>query len=135
MPIASARWADSMADVISASYITCRASQGSARAAVLVHQLRQQFLVEAAPVDADAHRLVPAHRRLDHLAELPVALVALADVAGIDAVLGQRLGAGRVVGQQPVAVVVEVADQRHVDAHAIELLADVGHLRPRPRAC
>ena len=41
-----------------------------------------------------------------------------ADVAGIDAVLGQRLGAGRMVGQQLVAVVVEVADQRHVDAHA-----------------
>jgi len=38
-----------------------------------------------------------------------------------------RLRARRVVGQQAVAVVVEVADQRHVDAHAVELLADVGH--------
>jgi hypothetical protein len=26
-----------------------------------------------------------------------------------------------------MAVVVEVADQRHVDSHAVELLADVGH--------
>ena len=118
-----------MAEVISASYITCLASQGSARAAVDVHQAGQQFLVEAAPVDADAHRLVPAHGGLDHLAELAVALVALAHVAGVDAVLGQRLGAGRIVGEQAVAVVVEVADQRHVDAHAVELLADVGHLR------
>ena len=69
--------------------------------------------------------------RLDHLRELAVVLVALADVAGVDAVLGQRLGAGRIVGQQAVAVVVEVADQRHVDAHAVELLADVRHRRRR----
>jgi hypothetical protein len=38
------------------------------------------------------------------------------------------------VGQQAVAVVVEVADQRHVDAHPIELLADVRPRPPRPRA-
>ena len=66
---------------------------GAAR--VLVHQLGEQLLVEAAPVDADAHRLVVAHRRLDHLRELAVVLVALADVARVDAVLRQRLGAGR----------------------------------------
>ncbi len=43
-----------------------------------------------------------------------------ADIAGIDAVLGQRLGAAGIVGEQLVAVVVEVADQRHVDAQPIE---------------
>ena len=80
-----------MADVTSASYITASASQGCGALRVLVHQLREQFLVEAAPVDADAHGLVPLQRRFDHLRELAVALVALADVAGIDAVLGQRL--------------------------------------------
>ena len=40
-------------------------------------------------------------------------LVLEADIAGIDAVLVERLGAGRMVGQQLVADVVEVADQRH----------------------
>ena len=112
---------------ISASYITERASQGRAAGTVLVHQAGQQLLVQAAPVDADANRLVPAHRGLDHLAELAVALVALADIAGVDPVLGQRLRAFRVVRQQAMAVVVEVADQRNVDAHAVELLPDMRH--------
>src|SRR6185369_14250919 len=97
--------------------------------AVFVHQLREQFLVEAAPVHADAHGFAPAHCRFDHLAELLVVLVALAHVAGVDAVLGQRLRTVRVVGEQAVPVVVEVADQRNVDSHPVELLADVGHLR------
>ena len=105
----------------------CCGACGLGRACVLVHQLGEQLLVEAAPVDADAHRLRVAHRRLDHLRELAIVLVALADVAGVDAVLRERLGAGRIVGQQPMAVVVEVADQRHVDAHPVELLADVRH--------
>ena len=96
---------------------------------VLVHQLGEQLLVEAAPVDADAHRLGVLRRHLDHLGELAVVLVALADVARVDAVLRQRLGAGRIVGEQAVAVVVEVADQRHVDVHPVELLADVRHRR------
>jgi hypothetical protein len=57
--------------------------------------------------------LVQARRHFDHLRELAVLLVALAHVAGVDAVLAERLGHGRMVGQQAVAVVVEVADQRH----------------------
>jgi hypothetical protein len=52
-------------------------------AGVVVHHLRQQLLVEAAPVDADAHRLGDARGDLDHLRELPVVLLALADVAGL----------------------------------------------------
>ena len=87
---------------------------------------RQQFLVEAAPVDADAHRLVPSgtpprssganwSSRLSPLPTLP----------GLMRYLASACGAVRKLRQQPVAVVVEVADQRHVDAHAVELLADV----------
>ena len=97
------------------------------RARVLVHQARQQLLVERAPVDADAHRLLPAQRRIDDGGELAVLLVLEADVAGIDAVLAERLGAGRVVGQQRVAVVVEVADERRDDATLREPVADVRH--------
>ena len=51
-----------------------------------------------------------------------------ADVAGVDAVLGERLGAVRELAQQRVAVVVEVADQRHLDAVLVaQAVADLGH--------
>ena len=113
-PISSARSADSSADCTIASRVTARASFGSLRLGVLVHQVRQQFLIERAPVGADAHRLVVLDRHLDDGGELPVLLVLEADIAGIDAVLVERLGAGRMIGQQLVADVVEVADERHV---------------------
>ena len=79
---------------------------------VLVHQARQQVRVEASPVDADAHRLAVAAGDLDHLRELRVALAAAADVARVDAVLGERRGAGGMLAQQLVAVEVKVADER-----------------------
>ena len=94
---------------------------------VLVHQAGEQVLVQAAPVHADANGFVVPGRDFHHLAKLAVAFVAPAHVAGVDAVFGQRLGAGRMVAQQTVAVVVKVADQRHVNAHAVELLPDVRH--------
>ena len=92
-----------------------------------VHQLRQQLLVKAAPVHANAHGLVVARSDLNHLRELAVFFLALADVARVDAVLGERLGTGGKVTQQAVAVVVKVAHQGHGDAHAVKLLTDVGH--------
>src|SRR5690606_37983339 len=52
---------------------------------------------------------------------------------GIDPVLGQRLRALGEVGEQLVAVVVEVADQRDVDAHAVELFEQRRHRRGRLR--
>src|SRR3546814_10317747 len=66
-------------------------------------------------------------RELDQLRALGVALLAEADVAGVDAVLGESFGAGRLVGEQMVAGVVEVADQRHLDAHHRQLLDDARH--------
>ena len=89
--------------------------------------MREQFLVERAPVGADAHRLVVLDRHLDDGGELPVLLVLEADVAGIDAVLVERLGAAGMVGEQLVADVVEVADERHVDAHLEQPLLDLRH--------
>ena len=50
-----------------------------------------------------------------------------ADVARVDPVLGERRGHLRVLGQQLVAVVVEVADDRHVDAQAADLADHLGH--------
>ena len=57
-----------------------------------------------------------ADRHFDDGAELPVLLFLEADIARVDAVFGQRLGAGRMIGQQLVADIVEVADQRDIDA-------------------
>ena len=87
--------ADSSALTTIASIITSRAGSGSGRLAVLVHHAGQQRLIERAPVDADAHRLLVLDRALDH--DLKVVVVFLADggVAGIDAVLGERARSGR----------------------------------------
>ena len=64
------------------------------RARVRVHHLREQVLVERAPVHADAHRLVVLDGDLDDRAEVLVAPLA-ADVARVDAVLGERARAVR----------------------------------------
>ncbi len=85
---------------------------GAAR--VRIHQLGQELLVEAAPVDADAHRLAVRDRHLDDGAEVLVAPLG-ADVAGVDAILGERRRALGILGEQQMAVVVEVADDRDVD--------------------
>ena len=98
---------------------------------VLVHQAREKLLVERAPIDADPDRLRVFDRHLDDGAELPVALLAEADVAGIDPVLVERLGAGRMVGEKLVADIVEVADERHLDPHLGEPVADMRHGRRR----
>lgn len=56
-----------------------------------------------------------------------VSLDTRADVTRIDAQLGKRLGAGRVIRQKLVAVVMKIADQRHIDTHALQLIADSRH--------
>ena len=62
---------------------------------------------------------------LDDVCELRVALVLEADIAGIDAVFVERFGAGRIVGKQLVADIVEVADQGRGDAALAQAIADV----------
>ena len=133
-PVSSASSADRSADSIIASIITSRESRGFASTGVLVHQLRQQRLVERAPVDADADRLVPFHRDADD--RLEVLVVALgADVARVDAVLGEIARRFGILDQQLVAVVVEVADHRHADAQVVELAADLRDGPARQRRC
>ena len=126
-PISSARAADNSADCTMASRVTARTSFGSRQQRVLVHQLGQQFLIERTPIGADPHRLVVLLRHLDDVGELAVALGLEADIAGIDAVFVERLGAGRMVGQQLVADVMEVADQRRGDAALAQVVADMRH--------
>ncbi len=108
-----------------ASIITSRAGSGSGLLAVLVHHARQQRLIERAPVDADAHRLVILDRALHHGAEVVVVFAADRNVAGIDAVLGQRARRGGIFLEQDVAVVVKIADDRHAQAALLETFNDV----------
>ena len=97
---------------------------GRVRAAgVRVHHLGEQVLVERAPVDADPNRLVVGERHLDDRPEVLVVALA-ADVARVDAVLGERARAVGKPGEQQVAVVVEIADDRDADAEPVETLDD-----------
>src|SRR3546814_5990852 len=66
-------------------------------------------------------------RSLDDRRKLAFMFLAETDVARIDAVLRQRLGTGGFALQQLVAVVVEVADDRHVHAHHRQPLGDARH--------
>ena len=95
---------------------------------VRVHQLGQERLVERAPVDPDPDRLAVLDGDPDD--RLEVLVVALrADVARIDPVLREARRHLRVLRQEQVAVVVEVADDRHVDAEAAHLADHLRHGR------
>jgi len=133
MPNSSARAADNSADCTIASRVTARASRGLAEAAFLFHQLGEQLLVERAPIGADAHRLVVFVGDLDDVGELGVALVLETDIAGIDAVFVERLGAGRIFGEQLVADIMEVADQGRGDAALAQAVANMAGRRRPPR--
>ena len=65
--------------------------------------------------------------------ELLVAPSPRPDVARVDPVLVERVRALRVAGEQQVAVVVEVADERRGDAGVQHPLLDLGHRRGRFR--
>ena len=92
--------------------------------AVLVHHAGEQRLIERAPVHADANRFLVLDGALDHGAEIVVVFAADRDVAGIDAVLGQRARRGGILLEQEVAVVVEVADDGHAQAALFEAFDD-----------
>jgi hypothetical protein len=63
----------------------------------------------------------------DHGAEVVVVLAADGAVAGVDAVLGEGLGAVGVFGEEKVAVVVEVADDGRGPALGVDAFDDVGN--------
>src|SRR6185437_15843977 len=88
------------------------ASIARARApGVLVHEGREEILVERAPVHSDTDGLVVRDGDLHYRTEVFVASLA-AHIAGIDPVLGERAGARGIAVEQYVPVVVEVADER-----------------------
>ena len=101
--------------------------QRKALGLVVIHQAGQKLLVERAPVDADTHRLVELDGAFDDFDELLVLLRLEADIARIDAIFRQRLGAGRMIGEKLVADIMEIADQRHIKAKPFQTLADLRH--------
>ena len=70
-------------------------------------------------------------RGFNHGAEVVVVLLADVDVAGIDPVLGQAPRACRILLQQQMAVVVEVADDGHVNAVHVQRVDNFGNCRRR----
>ena len=82
-------------------------------------------MVERAPVDADAHRLLVLDGALDHHLEVVVVLLADGCIAGVDAVLGQRPRRSGELLEQQVAVVVEVAHDGHAQSARFQALHDV----------
>src|SRR5439155_23593250 len=80
---------------------------------VRIHHLGEELLIEAPPVHADADWFPLVDRDLDDGAEVVVAAFG-PDVARVDAVFRQRPRALGILGQQQVAVVVKVADDRNV---------------------
>ena len=68
-------------------------------------------------------------RDLTDRRELLVAPAAGSDVAGVDPVLVEGIGAGGVAREQQVSVVVEVADDRHVAAASTQAPLDLGNRR------
>jgi hypothetical protein len=81
-----------------------------------------QLLIQATPVNANSNRFTPTHGGLYHLRKLQITFIALADIARIDAVLGEGLRALRIVSQQTMTVVVKITDQGHIDTHSVKLL-------------
>ncbi len=84
-------------------------------------------MVERSPVHADANRLLIFDGNFDHGAEVGIAGFSDAGVAGIDAVLGEVAGALGILGEQDVAVVMEVADDGDADALPVEQINDAGN--------
>ena len=95
------------------------------RPGVLVHQPGEEILVERAPVDADADRLPFLDGDSRDRPEVGVAALR-ADVPRVDAVLVESARHRRVLRQEPVAVVVEIPDDRHADAETAHLAHDLG---------
>ena len=100
---------------------------------IFLHLAHDQLLIQRAAIHADAHRLVVIARHFADGCELLVAALAMAYVAGVDAVFVERGGAIGKFRQQHVAVVMEVADDGHVAARIEQALLDFRDSRCRFR--
>jgi hypothetical protein len=87
------------------------------------------LMIQRAAIDADAYRLVVIDRDLANGRELFVAPLAGADIARVNPVFIQRVGAFRVARQQQVAIVMKVADQRCRATGVEHATLDLGNCR------
>ena len=94
---------------------------------VLLHLAHNQLLIERAAIHADANGLAVVPRDLADSGELLIAALSRAHVAGIDAVLVQRLRACWIFCQQHVPVVVKVADDRRSASRIEQPFLDFRH--------
>ena len=102
---------------------------------VFLHLAHDQLLIERAAIHADAHGLAVVARDFADGGELLVAPLAVADVAGIDAVFVERAGAIGIFREQDVAVVMKIADDGNVAAGIEQALLDFRNSRGGFRAC
>ena len=94
---------------------------------IFVHHARDQFWIQRSPVHADAHRLVKFDGSLNHCPKLVIALAALADVTRIDTQFRQGNSAVRHLGQQLVTIKMKITSKGNIDAHRVELRANLRH--------
>ncbi len=93
---------------------------------VLLHFQHDQLLIERAAIDADAYRFAVVARDFANGGELFITALACADIAGIDAIFVQRLGAIGIFREQNVAVVMKVADDRNIATSCEKTILDFG---------
>ena len=91
--------------------------------------MRKHFLIERAPVGANAHGLVMFDRQFDNGAELLVLLFLETDISGIDAIFGEGFRASGMIGEQFVADIMKIANQRRQNPQGVELFTDFWHGR------
>ena len=129
-PNSSAASAEDMALAIIASRTTTSAAWGSGRRALRSISSSRSSGSNEPKLTPIRDGAVELDRHPDDLGEMRVMARAASDVAGIDPVLGERVRAVRKLAQEGVAVVVEVADQRHIDPmDLVKPRADLRHPR------
>ena len=89
--------------------------------------MHDQLLIKRSAVDAYAHRLAVVAGNAADRGELFVTALAGANVAGIDAIFIESSGAVGIFGQQNMAVIVKIADERRFAAGVEHALLDFGN--------
>ena len=121
------------ADSTSAARVTSAALRGASEAAFSFIMRVARLWSRLPQFNPDPHRPAVLHGRLDHGREALVALLPEPDVAGVDPILGEGPGALGKAGEEAVAVVVEVADERNAAPRPVEGPPDLGSRGGRVR--
>ena len=93
---------------------------------IVVHQRREQILVERPPVHAYSDGLVVVERHLDDRSKILVAPFP-AHISRVDSVFREGFRRFRILHKQQMTVVVEIPDHRDCDVHISEPARDLWH--------